>query len=205
MGAVPVPVPNVSTARGNGNGNAGLPRHGCTSLPCFLSRANFLGSAPSGASFIPATHPHRCRVEWQSRPAPLGRRRLGLDGREHGGTLEWHGPRQACQHRPSNDVADATSMCVIVLRCAARCRRRSAARRSVSERSMRSRQIRWQGHRVPESWATSAGVRRISTGTHDGISKQSDRDGSTEFSNDLWLAGVARVRSWRDNDSGQSG
>jgi hypothetical protein len=38
-----------------------------------------------------------------------------LDGREHGGTLEWHGARQACQHGPSNDVADATSMCVILL------------------------------------------------------------------------------------------
>ena len=44
-------------------------------------------------SFIPATHPDRRRVEWQSRPAPFGRRRLGLDGREHGGTLEWHGAR----------------------------------------------------------------------------------------------------------------
>jgi hypothetical protein len=71
---------------------------------------------PSGASFIPATHPHRCRVEWRSRPAHLGRRRLGLDGREHGSALDWHGAKQACQHRPSNDVADAPSMCVIVLR-----------------------------------------------------------------------------------------
>jgi hypothetical protein len=70
---------------------------------------------PSGASFIPATHPDRCRVEWRSRPAHLGRRRLGLDGREHGSTLDWHGAKQACQHQPSNDVADAPSMCVIVL------------------------------------------------------------------------------------------
>ena len=38
-----------------------------------------------------------------------------LEGREHGGTLKWHGATQTCQHRPSNDVADATSMCVIVL------------------------------------------------------------------------------------------
>jgi len=45
----------------------------------------------------------------------LGRRRLGLDGREHGSTLDWHGAKQACQHQPSNDVADAPSMCVIVL------------------------------------------------------------------------------------------
>jgi hypothetical protein len=47
----------------------------------------------------------------------LGRRRLGLDGREHGSTLDWHGAKQACQHQPSNDVADAPSMCVIVLMC----------------------------------------------------------------------------------------
>ena len=40
---------------------------------------------------------------------------LTLDGREHGGPLEWHGARQACQCGPSNDVADAASMCVIVL------------------------------------------------------------------------------------------
>jgi hypothetical protein len=46
----------------------------------------------------------------------LGRRRLGLDGREHGSTLDWHGAKQACQLQPSNDVADALSMCVIVLR-----------------------------------------------------------------------------------------
>jgi transposase len=45
----------------------------------------------------------------------LGRRRLGLDGREHGSTLDWHGAKQACQHQPSNDVAAAPSMCVIVL------------------------------------------------------------------------------------------
>jgi hypothetical protein len=45
----------------------------------------------------------------------LGRRRLGLDGREHGSTLDWYGAKQACQHQPSNDVADAPSMCVIVL------------------------------------------------------------------------------------------
>ena len=38
-----------------------------------------------------------------------------LEGREHAGMLEWHGAKQACQHRPSNDAADATSMCVIVL------------------------------------------------------------------------------------------
>jgi hypothetical protein len=30
-----------------------------------------------------------------------------LDGRENGSTLDWHGAKQACQHQPSNDVADA--------------------------------------------------------------------------------------------------
>src|SRR6202158_5524758 len=84
-----------------------------TSLLPFWTELPWFG--PSGASFIPATHPDRCRVEWRSRPAHLGRRRLGLDGREHGRTLDWHGAKQACQHQPSNDVADAPSMCVIVL------------------------------------------------------------------------------------------
>ena len=84
-----------------------------TSLLPFWTELPWFG--PSGASFIPATHPDRCRVEWRSRPAHLGRRRLGLDGREHGSTLDWHGAKQACQHQPSNDVADAPSMCVIVL------------------------------------------------------------------------------------------
>jgi hypothetical protein len=38
-----------------------------------------------------------------------------LEGREHAGTLEGHGATLTCQHRPSNDVANATSICVIVL------------------------------------------------------------------------------------------
>src|SRR5215471_8139933 len=67
-----------------------------TSLLPFWTELPWFG--PSGASFIPATHPDRCRVEWRSRPAHLGRRRLGLDGREHGSTLDWHGAKQACQH-----------------------------------------------------------------------------------------------------------
>src|ERR1700690_1713007 len=89
------------------------PQRPYTSLLPFWTELPWFG--PSGASFIPATHPDRCRVEWRSRPAHLGRRRLGLDGREHGSTLDWHGAKQAGQHQPSNDVADAPSMCVIVL------------------------------------------------------------------------------------------
>src|SRR6202042_2891247 len=83
-----------------------------TSLLPFWTELPWFG--PSGASFIPATHPDRCRVEWRSRPAHLGRRRLGLDGREHGSTLDWHG--EAGVSAPAIERrGHAPSMCVIVL------------------------------------------------------------------------------------------
>lgn len=72
-------------------------------------------------SFIPATHPHRRRVERRSRTAGTQTVRLArcfqavLEGREHGGTLEWHGARQVDQHRPSAAAIATASMCVIVL------------------------------------------------------------------------------------------
>ena len=90
----------------------------------FASLSELPWFGPSGASFIPATHPDRRRVEWRSRMAGTPAVRLArcvqavLEGREHAGMLEWHGAKQACQHRPSNDEADATSMCVIVLNLA---------------------------------------------------------------------------------------
>jgi hypothetical protein len=30
-----------------------------------------------------------------------------LENHNHAATLDWHGAKQACQHQPSNDVADA--------------------------------------------------------------------------------------------------
>ena len=51
--------------------------------------------SPCGAlsrpSFIPAVHSIRRRAQGRSRPAHLGRRRLGLEGPEHGGRLDRHG------------------------------------------------------------------------------------------------------------------
>ena len=51
--------------------------------------------SPCGAlsrpSFIPAAHSIRRRAQGRSRPAHLGRRRLGLEGPEHGGMLDRHG------------------------------------------------------------------------------------------------------------------
>ena len=88
-------------------------------LPC-LNELPWFGPMRS-PSFIPATHQHRRCVEWRSRPAGTQVVKLArcfqavLEGRELGGTLNRHGVRQAYQHRPSNDVADATSMCMIVL------------------------------------------------------------------------------------------
>lgn len=56
---------------------------------------HFLGSAPAEhflrPSFIPAAHSIRRRAQGRSRPAHLGRRRLGLEGPEHDGMLDRHG------------------------------------------------------------------------------------------------------------------
>ena len=92
-----------------------MPRRRFSSLPCFLSGADFLGSAPAE---LPSSRPHIQIADVssgsQDRP-PWAAEGLVLTAASTAATLEWHGAQLAYQHRPSNDVADATSMCVIVL------------------------------------------------------------------------------------------
>ena len=84
----PLPLPENSKARGKRKWEV------CRRV-MLDPLGHFLGSAPAEhflrPSFIPAAHSIRRRAQGRSRPAHLGRRRLGLEGPEHGGMLDRHG------------------------------------------------------------------------------------------------------------------
>jgi hypothetical protein len=78
--------------------------------------ASILSSAPAEPFSVPAAPSERRRAQRLSRPARLqGRRRLGLDGREHDGMLRRLGARLLIATSPSITSHKVHSNCVLLL------------------------------------------------------------------------------------------